>query len=118
MSNTIDFKKKFQFPSDEIFLLCGTAVEGLKKGRIISTDPVMGKIKGVFGGSWKSTGCGVEIEVIPHSQEDCTLTLTVYPLGGNGKKATFGGKNLAENGLKEFIEELETRVKRFETKYK
>lgn len=118
MSNTINFEKAFQIPSDEFFLLCGTAIEGLKKGKITSADPVMGEIEGVFGGSlWNGGGSGIRIEIIPSSQEDCILVLEVYPLNGYGKKTPFGlGKN-PQKGFSEFMEELDIRVKRFQVKY-
>lgn len=117
MSNIVEFNKSYQIPADELFLLCVTTVEGFKMGKVSSTDPVMGKIKGICCKGWTSIRYGVEIEIIPSSQGACTLKLETYPLTGLGKRAKFGGGNVAEAGSKEFMEELQPRLDRFKIKY-
>lgn len=116
-SNTVDLTKQFNIPADELYLLCGTAIQELK-GKLSSTDPAMGKMKGTIGRNFLNAVCGIEVEVVPESPENCTLKLLVYPLNGYGFKLPFGGKGIAEKWLNDFVGELETRVKRFEIKYK
>lgn len=118
----IHFNKQYEVPADELFLLCGTAIENLKKGRVLSTDPVMGRLEAQFGGTnnllaVNAGGHGINIEVIPDSSEASTLTVESYALNGYGRKIPFGGQKVAQLGLDLFIKEVETRIQRTKIKY-
>jgi hypothetical protein len=118
-NNTVSFSQVYEIPADDMFVLCGTAIEGLKRGKVLSDDSVKGTLKGTIGGYVLVLhgGSGIEIEIVPNAQEECTLNLEVYPLNAFGGRAPLGGKKSAENDLEEFMGELELRLKRHKTKY-